>query len=199
MRGTLERNEVEETSSSTTTRRNWLQLSLGTLAAGVWCSSAGHPSSAWAANATRIPESPDEALAILREGNQRFVEGKSLSVHRDLDRVKEVAPRQTPFAAFLGCADSRVPIEIVFDQGFGDLFVTRIAGNVATPEGAEDNDLVQGPNDVYEGNWLDDVIAGGGGERHGGLVAGVAGDGAGGQHAPAGGGSSGRATGRRLV
>jgi carbonic anhydrase len=107
---------------------------LGTLAAGVWCSSAGHPSSAWAANATRIPESPDEALAILREGNQRFVEGKSLSVHRDLDRVKEVAPRQTPFAAFLGCADSRVPIEIVFDQGFGDLFVTRIAGNVATSE-----------------------------------------------------------------
>jgi carbonic anhydrase len=48
--------------------------------------------------------------------------------------VKEVAPKQTPFAAFLGCADSRVPIEIVFDQGFGDLFVTRIAGNVATSE-----------------------------------------------------------------
>jgi carbonic anhydrase len=43
------------------------------------------------------------------------------------------AAGQTPFAAFLGCADSRVPIEIVFDQGFGDLFVTRIAGNVADP------------------------------------------------------------------
>jgi carbonic anhydrase len=48
-------------------------------------------------------------------------------------RLREVAPRQAPFAAFLGCADSRVPIEIVFDQGFGDLFVTRIAGNVADP------------------------------------------------------------------
>ncbi|HQR41144.1 MAG TPA: carbonic anhydrase, partial [Gemmatales bacterium] len=42
--------------------------------------------------------------------------------------------RQAPYAAFLGCADSRVPIEIIFDQGFGDLFVTRIAGNVVTPE-----------------------------------------------------------------
>ncbi len=87
-----------------------------------------------AEDATRNPETPDEALAILREGNQRFIAGKSLSVHRDLERVKEVAPKQTPFAAFLGCADSRVPIEIVFDQGFGDLFVTRIAGNVATSE-----------------------------------------------------------------
>jgi carbonic anhydrase len=48
-------------------------------------------------------------------------------------RLKEVAAGQKPFAAFLGCADSRVPVEIVFDQGFGDVFVTRIAGNVADP------------------------------------------------------------------
>jgi carbonic anhydrase len=48
--------------------------------------------------------------------------------------LREVAPKQMPFAAFLGCADSRVPIEIVFDQGFGDLFVARIAGNVASTE-----------------------------------------------------------------
>jgi carbonic anhydrase len=51
-----------------------------------------------------------------------------------MSRVREVANGQKPFAAFLGCADSRVPIEIVFDQGFGDLFVTRIAGNVASSE-----------------------------------------------------------------
>jgi carbonic anhydrase len=51
-----------------------------------------------------------------------------------LNRVKAVAAKQTPFAAFLGFADSRVPIEFVFDQGFGDLFVTRIAGNVASSE-----------------------------------------------------------------
>ena len=77
---------------------------------------------------------PQEALARLYEGNTRFVAGKSLAPHRDMNRLKEIAPKQTPFAAFLGCADSRVPIEIIFDQGFGDLFVTRIAGNVATPE-----------------------------------------------------------------
>jgi len=80
------------------------------------------------------PKSPEEALRLLYEGNKRFVQRRPLAVHRDLDRVKAVAPRQAPFAAFLGCADSRVPIEIVFDQGFGDLFVTRIAGNVASSE-----------------------------------------------------------------
>ena len=51
-----------------------------------------------------------------------------------MKRLQEVAALQSPFAVFLGCADSRVPVEIVFDQGFGDLFVNRIAGNVATPE-----------------------------------------------------------------
>ena len=78
---------------------------------------------------------PKEALELLYAGNKRFASGKPDAPHRDLERLKEVAPLQKPFAAFLGCADSRVPIEIVFDQGFGDLFVTRIAGNVTTPEG----------------------------------------------------------------
>lgn len=78
--------------------------------------------------------SPREAIAFLQAGNERFAAGKTAAPHRDIDRLREVAPRQTPFAAFLGCADSRVPIEIVFDQGFGDLFVTRIAGNVAATE-----------------------------------------------------------------
>lgn len=77
---------------------------------------------------------PEEALARLYEGNGRFVAEKSKAPHRDMNRIKEIAPKQTPFAAFLGCADSRVPVEIIFDQGFGDLFVTRIAGNVVTPE-----------------------------------------------------------------
>ncbi|WP_261365032.1 carbonic anhydrase [Anatilimnocola floriformis] len=80
------------------------------------------------------PDSPLDALERIYEGNRRFAAQKSLAVNRDLLRVQEVAPRQTPFAAFLGCADSRVPIEIIFDQGFGDLFVTRIAGNVASSE-----------------------------------------------------------------
>lgn len=77
---------------------------------------------------------PREALEFLYAGNRRFVAGQTAAPNRDLARLREVAPRQTPFAAFLGCADSRVPIEIVFDQGFGDLFVTRIAGNVAATE-----------------------------------------------------------------
>jgi carbonic anhydrase len=77
---------------------------------------------------------PDAALRELLAGNQRFVEGRIMAPNRNMARLKEVAPRQTPFAAFLGCADSRVPIEIVFDQGFGDLFPVRVAGNVVTPE-----------------------------------------------------------------
>jgi carbonic anhydrase len=78
--------------------------------------------------------SPADALDLLYAGNKRFAAGKPEAPHRDLDRIKQVADVQTPFAAFLGCADSRVPVEIVFDQGFGDLFVTRVAGNVTTPE-----------------------------------------------------------------
>ncbi|MGL4461381.1 MAG: carbonic anhydrase [Planctomycetia bacterium] len=77
---------------------------------------------------------PKETLKLLYAGNERFVKGLVKAPNRDIERVREVAPRQKPFAAFLGCADSRVPVEIVFDQGFGDLFVTRIAGNVTTPE-----------------------------------------------------------------
>ena len=81
-----------------------------------------------------LPTTPQEALDQLYAGNRRFVEGRSLSIHQDMKRVKAIATRQTPFASFLGCADSRVPIEFVFDQGFGDLFVTRIAGNIASSE-----------------------------------------------------------------
>lgn len=81
-----------------------------------------------------VPDTPAAALAMLAEGNRRFVDGRTLAPHRDLARLKEIAPKQTPFAAFLGCADSRVPVEIIFDQGFGDLFVSRIAGNIAVSE-----------------------------------------------------------------
>ncbi len=80
------------------------------------------------------PDTPAEALAALVEGNRRFIDGRTIAPHRDFGRLREIAPKQTPFAAFLGCADSRVPIEIVFDQGFGDLFVSRIAGNIAVAE-----------------------------------------------------------------
>jgi len=77
---------------------------------------------------------PDEALARLIDGNARFAAGTPSAPHRDLTRLREVASKQAPFAAVLGCADSRVPVEIVFDQGFGDCFPVRVAGNIATPE-----------------------------------------------------------------
>lgn len=76
--------------------------------------------------------SPEEALRRLREGNERFVNGKSAHPRQDFSRIKEVASAQTPFATIVGCSDSRVPNEIIFDQGLGDLFIVRTAGQVST-------------------------------------------------------------------
>ena len=73
--------------------------------------------------------SPDAALAELRAGNQRFVSGHSQV--RDLQaKVRATAAGQYPFAVILSCLDSRQPIEIVFDQGIGDVFSARVAGNI---------------------------------------------------------------------
>ena len=77
---------------------------------------------------------PQQALAALAAGNQRFVAGTPTAPNRDAARLRAVAPAQTPFAAVLACADSRVPVELLFDQGFGDIFVCRAAGNIVTPE-----------------------------------------------------------------
>ena len=74
-----------------------------------------------------------EALIQLQEGNQRFVEGKLTRNTNYTQRRNELVDGQTPFAIILGCSDSRVPTEIVFDQGLGDLFVIRIAGNIVAP------------------------------------------------------------------
>jgi carbonic anhydrase len=83
-----------------------------------------------------LPEirTPLDAMAELIAGNRRFMEGRPVGPHRTMARVQEVAAGQSPFAAVLSCADSRVPVEILFDQGFGDLFVCRAAGNIVTPE-----------------------------------------------------------------
>jgi carbonic anhydrase len=75
-----------------------------------------------------------EALALLREGNRRFVSGaSSRDTFESRARRIELAAGQAPFAAILGCSDSRVPVEIVFDQGLGDLFVIRVGGNIVAP------------------------------------------------------------------
>ena len=74
----------------------------------------------------------DEALSRLLAGNKRFVDEKLLHQGRDDDRRDAQAGHQTPFAIILGCADSRVPPEILFDEGIGDLFLVRVAGNTAS-------------------------------------------------------------------
>ncbi len=100
---------------------------------------AARPWSTWltpsrgAAAATKLP--PDEAIKELVAGNQRFAANRLTSCGHDLAALREhTVEKQEPFAAVLACADSRVPVELVFDQSIGRLFVTRVAGNVASPE-----------------------------------------------------------------
>jgi len=78
--------------------------------------------------------SAKEALVRLRDGNQRFVSDiRSIESMTTKVRRSEVVDGQDPFAIILGCSDSRVPAEMVFDQGLGDLFVIRVAGNIVAP------------------------------------------------------------------
>ena len=73
------------------------------------------------------------AQDCLKAGNQRFVSDKAGASRRTSERMTELAQGQAPFAIVLGCSDSRVPLEMVFDQGLGDLFVIRVAGNIVAP------------------------------------------------------------------
>ena len=78
-------------------------------------------------------KTPDAALQRLRDGNARFMAGQALNCDL-LEQVRSTAQKQAPFAAVLGCIDSRVPPELVFDQQIGALFVARIAGNIASTD-----------------------------------------------------------------
>ncbi|MEA5578630.1 carbonic anhydrase [Anabaena sp. UHCC 0451] len=80
------------------------------------------------------PVSANEAQRRLTEGNRRFANQNRRYPNQSKRRLQSVANTQYPYAAILGCADSRVPPEIVFDQGLGDLFVVRVAGNIASDE-----------------------------------------------------------------
>jgi carbonic anhydrase len=99
-------------------------LGLVTLAAGMaWATSAGAPA-----------VSPDEALQKLMDGNQRYVENQMTgSKLCDLSTRTSLATSQHPYAIILTCSDSRVPPEILFDKGLGEIFVVRVAGNVPDP------------------------------------------------------------------
>jgi carbonic anhydrase len=123
-------------------RRHFLKLagtgSVGILASAAGCSLTKDIQQAIAPQATladavaanRNPVNADRALKRLLDGNQRFVRQKRKYPDQSLERIRLVAKTQYPFAAIFGCADSRVPTEMVFDQGLGDLFVVRVAGNV---------------------------------------------------------------------
>src|SRR6187399_2136946 len=76
----------------------------------------------------------DEALARLREGNERFIRGEARFPTIQKEILAELAKGQQPYATILGCSDSRVPPELVFDAGFGELFIVRVAGNVISAE-----------------------------------------------------------------
>jgi carbonic anhydrase len=78
-------------------------------------------------------KTPDEALKRLQDGNARFVAGRALNCDL-LEQVRSTATQQAPFAAVLGCIDSRVPPELVFDQQIGAMFVARVAGNIASSD-----------------------------------------------------------------
>jgi carbonic anhydrase len=113
-------------------RRLFLKLSLSTAAASliVACSSETAPPDRGAR-----PGNADEALARLLDGNQRFVAGEGIAPHPSQADLAELAEGQSPWAIVWGCIDSRVPPEVVFDQGLGDLFVIRTAGQVADAAG----------------------------------------------------------------
>lgn len=111
-----------------------LQFGAGAVGTTVIASALGHEIVSAPPAIAQNKMTPDAALRQLMAGNQRFVAQKRKSPNQDVVRLNEVAKGQKPYAAILGCADSRVPSEIVFDQGLGDLFVCRVAGNIAIAE-----------------------------------------------------------------
>lgn len=115
-------------------RREFLQTAISGAAVGV----AGRAGFALAPPETGYGQTSLTAESALRElmaGNERFAANQLTSIDHDLKILKEhTVEKQEPFAAVLSCADSRVPVELVFDQSIGHLFVTRVAGNLVTPE-----------------------------------------------------------------
>lgn len=119
--------------STTNRHRSSRQRFLGALGLSglVLSSSFDLPASAASGHAPGQRVSPSEGLQLLLQGNERYVLGTSVHCNNHFARRAELAGYQHPFAMVLGCADSRVPPEIVFDQGLGDIFTVRVAGNIA--------------------------------------------------------------------
>ena len=113
------------------TRRDMLRLSA--VAAGL---AAGWAPAAQAASPAPDGPPPDDVIQRLLEGNKRFVKGEAKGPRRSPEDFRPLAEGQRPVATIVGCADSRVAPELLFDQGVGDLFVVRVAGNVLSGAGA---------------------------------------------------------------
>lgn len=115
-------------------RRNFIQAVVTTAVGGV-AVQAGLSLAASARLDAQTNLTPDAALQELVAGNQRFAANQLTSIEHDLAILKDrTVAKQEPFAAVLSCADSRVPVELIFDQTIGHIFVTRVAGNIVTPE-----------------------------------------------------------------
>lgn len=115
-------------------RRQLLRTTLVGAAAGV-LTSAGIELAAPRPALAQSTLNPEAALQALMDGNKRFVERRLTFYEEDLTILKQnTAEKQEPFASVLSCADSRVPVELLFDQSIGHVFVNRVAGNIATSE-----------------------------------------------------------------
>jgi carbonic anhydrase len=121
-----------DTNLDVRTRR---QLLGDVLNGAVAVATAGTALNAAAAAQSQAPMTPEAALQTLVAGNKRFATNQLTSIQHDLEVLKNhTADKQEPFAAALTCADSRIPVELIFDQTIGHIFVTRVAGNIVTPE-----------------------------------------------------------------
>jgi carbonic anhydrase len=123
-------------SSPSCSRRAFLQRAAAFAAAATFVSSP-FPQAARSAAGPRptAQPTPEEALRVLLEGNTRFAEGQLKHPRRQPDDFKRLAEEQHPIAVVVGCSDARVPPEVLFDQGVGDLLVIRVAGNVIRGSG----------------------------------------------------------------
>ncbi|MDE3136297.1 MAG: carbonic anhydrase [Acidobacteriota bacterium] len=121
-------------STAPSSRRSFLQTIAGGTVAGL-ASAAGLEILKPRPVLAQSTLTPDAALRELMEGNRRFAAGRLTAYEQDLAVLRQhTIEKQEPFAAVLSCADSRVPVELVFDQSINHIFVTRIAGNIATSE-----------------------------------------------------------------
>ncbi len=105
-------------------KKLYLALSFAALAFAISCGSAASTSSE-----AVVVETPQQAIDALKAGNSRYAAGESINPNADQSRRDETLNSQAPFAAVVACSDSRVPVGLLFDQGIGDIFVIRTAGN----------------------------------------------------------------------